>query len=197
MKVTKLDWLRVAVQQMANHNIDGVKVEVLARQLNVSKGSFYWHFKNRGDLLAAIVELWQQETEDLIVEANKANSPDERMARLFSAIEALTEEYGTMEIDTAMFNWSLRDPKIAAVVKAVEVRRIAFIKGLLLDTGFTEDTAQFRAEFAYMTFVGFVDRAKRQPELRTPEKLIEVGQFLLQSIFTPAGASDANTASSS
>ncbi len=190
MKVTKLDWLRVAVQQMANHNIDGVKVEVLARQLNVSKGSFYWHFKNRGELLQAIIDLWQQETDDLIVEANKANAPHERMAHLFKAIEALTEEYGTMEIDTAMFNWSLRDPKVAAVVKTVEAKRIAFIEDLLLEAGLTADLAKFRAEFAYMTFVGFVDRAKRQPELRTPEKLIEVGQFLLKTIFTPPGATD-------
>ncbi len=185
MKRTKHDWIKAAVLQLADNNIDAIKVEVLARDLGVSKGSFYWHFKNRAELLQAIITLWQTETDELIVAANNASTPPARMARLFGAIEELSVEYGTMEIDTAMFNWSLRDPNVAAIVRTVEHKRVAFIRDLLLDAGIAEPHATFRAEFAYMSFVGFVDRAKRNPALRSAEKLIEMGQFLIQTIFTP------------
>ncbi|MEL6927820.1 MAG: helix-turn-helix domain-containing protein, partial [Cyanobacteria bacterium J06600_6] len=51
MALTKTDWIDAAWILMANKGVAAVKVEVLARQLEVSKGSFYWHFKNRQELL--------------------------------------------------------------------------------------------------------------------------------------------------
>ena len=41
--------------RLARHGIESVRVEVLARDLGVSKGSFYWHFRDRSELLEKLL----------------------------------------------------------------------------------------------------------------------------------------------
>ena len=40
MQVTKEDWIRVGLEQLAEAGIHKVRIEALARSLNISKGAF-------------------------------------------------------------------------------------------------------------------------------------------------------------
>ena len=53
------EWLRTARLALLRGGPDEVRVERLARDLRVTKGSFYWHFKDREELLA---KLWENFT---------------------------------------------------------------------------------------------------------------------------------------
>ena len=53
------NWLRAAETRLAQHGIESVRVEVLARDLGVSKGSFYWHFRDRNELLDKLLGRWE------------------------------------------------------------------------------------------------------------------------------------------
>ena len=53
------DWLRAAQNRLSEHGIESVRIEVLARDLGVSKGSFYWHFRDRGELLDRLLARWE------------------------------------------------------------------------------------------------------------------------------------------
>src|SRR6202451_414830 len=53
------DWIRAAEIHLSNHGIESVRVELLARDLGVSKGSFYWHFRDRGELLEKLLTRWE------------------------------------------------------------------------------------------------------------------------------------------
>src|ERR1700739_4772478 len=57
----RADWIRAAFARLALDGIDAVRVEVLARDLHVSKGSFYWHFRDRDELAGAMLEQWDED----------------------------------------------------------------------------------------------------------------------------------------
>src|SRR5215475_9389836 len=54
------DWIRIGFSQLAREGIESVRIEVLARELGVSKGSFYWHFRDRDELLMQMLEQWER-----------------------------------------------------------------------------------------------------------------------------------------
>jgi len=57
----RADWIRAAFARLAQDGIDAVRVEVLALDLHVSKGSFYWHFRDRDELAGAMLEQWDED----------------------------------------------------------------------------------------------------------------------------------------
>src|SRR5215217_5141721 len=76
-------WVGAARAAMAEGGIDAVAVEPLARRLGVTKGSFYWHFKDRRALLEATLEGWEEEsTEARISASRRISDRRERLIRL-------------------------------------------------------------------------------------------------------------------
>src|SRR3954452_1072664 len=63
------DWTEAALDALARGGITAVAVEPLAKALNTTKGSFYWHFADRNALLAATLELWEQRDTDRVIAA--------------------------------------------------------------------------------------------------------------------------------
>jgi AcrR family transcriptional regulator len=53
------DWVAVALGILADEGIEAVRITRLAVDLGVTRGSFYWHFKDRDDLLAALIAAWE------------------------------------------------------------------------------------------------------------------------------------------
>ncbi|MEM7799972.1 MAG: TetR/AcrR family transcriptional regulator [Chloroflexota bacterium] len=182
MKVTKRDWITAAVQQLAKYGVDQVKVEVLAKQMKVSKGSFYWHFKNRPDLLNTVFDYWEKETNQLINIANQAETPADRLKRLFESIGQLANEFGGYAIDTAIFNWARHDAQIKERVDRVEHNRIDFVANLLEADGRPPEKARFQAEVVYLALLGYIDRSNRDPALRTEETFQQFSTYLIERL---------------
>ena len=59
-RLTREDWANAALRAIAREGLRAVAVEPMAKRLGVTKGSFYWHFKTRADLIQAAVELWEE-----------------------------------------------------------------------------------------------------------------------------------------
>lgn len=78
-------WLSEALELMRERGVDHVKVEPLASRLGVTKGSFYWHFKNRGDLLRSLPEFWvRRQTDPVLAQVAKAEGgPVEKLRAIF------------------------------------------------------------------------------------------------------------------
>ena len=74
------DWLAAALEALRESGVDGVKVLPLARRLGVSRGSFYWHFRDRGELLAAVLDYWDRWSTEVVIDALDA-SKDEPESR--------------------------------------------------------------------------------------------------------------------
>ena len=59
IKVTRDDWLNVAMDVLVSDGVEQVKVMNLAERMAVSRSSFYWYFKSRQELLDALLAKWQ------------------------------------------------------------------------------------------------------------------------------------------
>ena len=74
------DWSRAAFRALALGGVEAVAVEPIAAELGATKGSFYWHFKNRDALIAATLEEWERRLTDTVIERlERSADPAERL----------------------------------------------------------------------------------------------------------------------
>jgi AcrR family transcriptional regulator len=173
-------WIQAGRKALEDGGVEAVRVEVLAKELGVSKGSFYWHFKNRQDLLEALLERWESVTDWLIEMSHAEKTPRVRLRKLFTLIQDLWSQ-GEGSPDPAIFAWSQQDKHVAQSVARVEAKRLAFLKKIFLDAGFKPPEAVRRAEVSYLIFCGYLERTSRQALLTSD--FDDLAQFMIQSLF--------------
>jgi AcrR family transcriptional regulator len=148
-------WIKAAVTILAEHGADGLRVEVLAKRLGVTKGSFYWHFKDRRDLQDAVLQLWKDGRIRDIRKQTQAQ-PGGEAAALLHTIEvyASARNRKGIAIEGAVRDWARRDPQAAAVVEEVDAERLACACRLFLDCGIRKEEAQARSLMLYAYVFG-------------------------------------------
>lgn len=156
------DWAEAALEALAAGGLDGVAVEPLARRLNVTKGSFYWHFANREALLKAALDLWEQrETVDVIEGLEDEPDPYERIVNLFKRANA-SHKAGRLYLALAA---ATDDARVNEAVQRVSARRLAYLEKCYRALGMDAGEALLWATFAYATFIG-----NQQVHRDTPHK---------------------------
>ncbi|MEM7125727.1 MAG: TetR/AcrR family transcriptional regulator [Chloroflexota bacterium] len=182
MSLSRNDWIQAAGRLMAEKDVAAVKVEPLAKILKVSKGSFYWHFENRSALLVAILEYWEKETDWLIQESQRVETPLKRLVRLFALIGETASESGGQSIDMAIFRWANQAPDVLKRVHHVEAKRVQYIQKLLEEAGFPLEVAIQRGELMYLAFLGYTERSSRVPSYRSAEVFEQFGRLLIDRL---------------
>ncbi|MDZ7809259.1 MAG: TetR/AcrR family transcriptional regulator [Arhodomonas sp.] len=143
------DWAEAALQAIAAEGMRGLSVEPLARTLGVTKGSFYWHFRNRKALLEAALALWERrETDEVLARAAEETDPRKRLARLFREADG-SRRAGRLYLTLA---GASDQPLIAAVVRRVMERRLQFLQECYRALGVTPEQAGARAVLACSMF---------------------------------------------
>ncbi len=199
MALQRDDWIELAWRTLVHHGVENVRVEVLARELQVSKGSFYWHFQNRAELLGELLQRWEDENRQMIDAARAAVTPAERLIRLFDLVREMVRGLGGRLPDPAIFIWSQHDLEAAERVQIVERRRLMYFTEVLCDYGFDAEEAERRAEVCYLAFLGYVERAHRVPQIkllfqdfsRFLARLLLTMPSTLERLSLPDGLSDA------
>jgi AcrR family transcriptional regulator len=172
------DWVEAALRALEVGGLPAVAVEPLAKGLAATKGSFYWHFKDRADLIDAVVELWERRyVTDAIAGLSTIREPRARLERLFTV--AATP--GTGRIDLALTEASKTNPGIADTIRRVQERRVEFLAGIYEQLHVAPETARQLAVLALLAQVGMAVIAETAPAL------IPTGQRLdtLRSLLTP------------
>jgi AcrR family transcriptional regulator len=157
-KLGKQDWIETGLTVLAESGVESVRVEPLAKLMKVTKGSFYWHFKDRNELLEAIVEEWVRlDTKSVIDRVNQLEAdPKTRLLKLFEIAVENNEQIdgiGDGRIENAIRAWATNDAKVAAVVAEVDRQRLDYTADLFMKIGFTPLEAMVRAKMAYYTLV--------------------------------------------
>jgi AcrR family transcriptional regulator len=166
MRLQRKDWVEAGLRRLAESGVEAVRVEVLARELGATKGSFYWHFKNRPELLAAMLQEWEAETDRIGAESARGATPTQRIDRFVQLIASPEAAAAKAALENAIFAWSYHDPAVARRVAAVEAKRIANATRLLQEIGFEPADAAWWGETGYTTFIGIMSRAARDPSFR-------------------------------
>ena len=119
-----------------------VKIETLAKALGISKSGFYWHFKNRDELLDCLLDFWVHEVTEVITENPELSALDP-MSRLRRTAEIILD-YHLVRYELGIRQWALSNEKAAEAVAAVNQRRMDFIGGALRELGFAGEDLEMR-----------------------------------------------------
>ena len=141
--VSKGEWLQAAAAALARGSVSDISVGQLARDLGISKSGFYWHFKNRNDLLSELLDFWSHEVTEVITENEEVMSlkPTERLTRTAEMIL----DYDLVRYEMGVRQWALTDKTAARAVRAVTRKRLDFVRQALTELGMEGDDADMRA----------------------------------------------------
>ncbi len=155
-RLAKEDWLRAARLALLAGGVEAVRVEPLARTLGVTKGSFYWHFADRAELLEALLMEWEAETR-LLSDALRAAKPRRELPSIIAELNRrnVASERGESPSDAAIFAWAASDPAVARRANKVEAERMLLFRRI---TG-----KKALADLFFYAYHGFLLRRRRVP----------------------------------
>lgn len=166
-------WLDAAYDALLDSGVDSVKILPLAKRLNLSRTSFYWFFKDREELLSALIARWREKnTGNLVKQAGAyAESLAEAMLNVFDCW--LNKELFDSQLEFAVRSWALQSPEIQAEVHAADQTRMDAIGRMFMRFGYDDGAADVRARTTYLVQIGYISmqstedlalRMKRIPE---------------------------------
>jgi AcrR family transcriptional regulator len=144
-------WIDAATAVLVDQGIDHVRVDVLATQLNVTRGSFYWHFRDREDLLRRVLQAWSERATDLLTRRLETAHADPR-AQLRDVISLPFRGRAAARaarIELAIRAWARRDDMARQAVDAADSARIAYHAQVFGALGFGAEEAAMRAFLLY------------------------------------------------
>ncbi|MDJ0437543.1 TetR/AcrR family transcriptional regulator [Rhodococcus qingshengii] len=161
-RLSRDQWIDAAFQALTSHGPDAVAVEKVARTLGSTKGSFYWHFANRDELLQAALGRWEVlATERLISSVESSGEPAEvRLRRLADSVTTgLAGRRAELELLAGIDH-----PLVSAAVRRVTERRVTYIVTLLVDLGMDRQKAEHRGVLAYSMYLGQMQLVHSAPD---------------------------------
>ncbi len=178
--LTPAAWTEAATEVLVDQGIDHVRVDVLARQLGVTRGSFYWHFRDREALLRSVLQAWnERSTEQLTRRLETAHAdPVEQLRDVISLPFRGRAAVRGARIELAIRAWARRDAMARQAVDASDANRMAYIAQVFSGLGFTPAEARARAFLLYSYVVGESlmanqgSAAQRQERARFVERLM-------------------------
>ena len=134
-------WLQQALDTLAEDPAH-LRIDELATRLGVSKGSFYWHFRNREDFVHRLASYWRDQYTLVVIGAVSSadGSPEERLRLLLTQI--LAERYA--RYDLAVRAWARLEPGILPVIREVDELRIKTLRRLFREMGFRGTELEMR-----------------------------------------------------
>lgn len=155
VKVTREDWLTVAMDILVSDGVGEVKVLSISDRLGVSRSSFYWYFKDRQDLLDALLETWARTNTEALV--HHAGLPSDRITQAVTTLFRCFVDPDLFDprLDFAIREWARRDGHVRKIIDDSDERRVAAIAAMFARHGYAEREADTRARILYYMQIGY------------------------------------------
>ena len=141
--LTRDEWLDRALAAVSAVGGAKLRINTLVKQVGVSKGSFYWHFKNRADFIAALIDYWHEHYTLKVAEFIDAVEGEAR-DKLYRLMEMVYLEQLTRH-DLAIRTWAVAEPELQPLVQHTDSFRLQYLRTLFKEIGFDEDAADLRS----------------------------------------------------
>lgn len=147
-------WIDAALEALGAEGQGAVRVEPLAKRLGVTKGSFYWHFRDREDLLCRALANWQAARIAAIREqASETPDPKAALATLLDLYARAPNPKG-LAVELAIRALARNHAAAADAVTRVDAERLARVASLFARAGLDAEQAQARALLFYAFLFG-------------------------------------------
>ena len=166
--LTATDWESEALEMIAERGVAALGVEPLARRMGITKGSFYWHFSSREELLDKALVSWEEhDARNLATALGAIIEPRERLISFFRRVGQERLTHGVFSALSAASDHVQVEP----VIERVANRRMKHVANAFEELGFEAQEARHRARLVYSVYLGFVQLQRQQqtPSLSSHE----------------------------
>jgi len=178
-------WIEQGLTALAAGGPDAVRVEVLAKQLGVTKGGFYGYFADRDALLAAMLDTWERQSTDEVLDRIEREGGDPR-AKITRAGLLTFSSDRLLPIDLAIRDWARRDEAVAERLRRVDNRRMALLREMIGTFCADPVEVEARAVLAFCLLIGEHFLAADHGDLTRAQIMARAGELILSP---PAGPS--------
>lgn len=152
-RLSRSQWLDHALKILASDGHGALKADTLSKSLKVSRGSFYWHFKNLAEFHRAVLQQWYAQAFSAAVaqiDASAATSSDRMRLVITLANEA------DSSLEEAVRAWAISNEQAHDVVASIDKSRLAYLESVLIASGMSRQRAFARANLAYLSYLGLL-----------------------------------------
>lgn len=144
-------WIEAATEVLVDQGIDHVRIDALAQQLGITRGSFYWHFRDREDLLRRVLQAWRERTTGQLTERLERahDNPQQQLRDVISLPHRGRAAAKAARIELAIRAWARRDDMARDAVDEADASRIRYHRQIFQALGFPPAEAALRAHVLY------------------------------------------------
>ena len=152
-RLSSADWQQAALDALSEGGLQNIAIEMLAKRLGVTKGSFYWHFDSRDALIQAALELWESQEQEQVF--GKLDALPDAQARLVALVSLVAHEIKAHKIYSELLK-AIDHALVKPVLDRVSKRRIDYLTASFRQAGMPRKLALNRARLTYASYVGFL-----------------------------------------
>jgi len=188
-------WLEAATDAIAEGGFGEARILTLAKRLGVTRGSFYWHFRDHDDFIRALLERWRDEQLQAMVawRPGTGNAEADLRRAVHLLLTDMARDAKALRIELAVQDFARRNPLAASVT--VEVNRARMKQGLALFDALTADPGRARALtlllYACITGARLMLAAAPQ-DAKTDAIAAELDRIIGDAIIVPSAAPSAS-----
>ena len=152
--MARVDVYKNQTAELIEGGIAAVQINALAQKLGVTRGGFYWRFRNRQDLLDHLLLDWHdRNTRHFLMALERTGTPEERYRRMVRMF--IDERDFNPALDSAIRQWGSVDPAVGDKVREADEQRIQSLKRLFVEAGQDEEESLVRARIVYFHQIGY------------------------------------------
>jgi AcrR family transcriptional regulator len=149
-RLSREEWLRLALDAVATKGQAKLRIHELVKHLGVTRGSFYWHFKDRDDFVRQLVDFYHRwATDEVLVEVERVGGD---AANRLKTVMRFVAKIELGKYENAMMSWGVQEEIVAQSFEIAIRRRIEFIRTLFLQLGYEGQELETRT----LAFVGYM-----------------------------------------
>lgn len=153
IRLSANDWQLAALDALSEGGLQAIAIEMLAKGLGVTKGSFYWHFASRDALIQSALELWESQEQEQVF--GRLDSLPNAQARLKALVTLVASELKAHKIYSELLK-AIDHPLVKPVLERVAKRRLDYLTASFRQAGMPRVQALNRARLTYASYVGFL-----------------------------------------
>ena len=184
LRTPREKWIEEGLRALAAGGVDAVRVEALAKSLGVTKGGFYGYFADRGELLDAILDAWEREGVDDVLDRVERESADV-MQRVRLAGRLTFSSDRLLPIDLAIRDWARRDPTVAERLRRVDNRRMQVLRDAIGTLREDPDEVEAWCLLAFCMAIGNHFLAADHPGRTREQVMARASSLILKSAGGP------------